>query len=199
MSKPGRKTNTYRDRVADPSEITDYVYTSTGLLGRVAIRHDKKRLEFRIDPSDRQTLSTRIDELIDALADVHRVDRAQVRKKALRDADLLFAQQTIWFVLNTRWGLPHSLIASYFDHHRTTIMHGCNNCRDAYDTDPGFARYIELLPFYANLDIEGGRIIALQALFSPKGSIGTPEGVKTQPRARKGPKNGIVGEHNSNE
>lgn len=184
----------YNGTIISASEITDYVFDPDSLGRLCSVRHDRKRLEFRIDPSERETLTTRIDELIDAIADIHRLRRDVFRRKTLRDADLLFAQQLTWFLLHTRWGLPHSVIASYFEHHRTTIMHGCQNCRDAYQSDLGFARFVDLLPFYANIDIDGGRPVALQALYTPRGSKDAPEQVKTPPRAREGAKTGIVGE-----
>ncbi len=191
--KPGRKTNAYADSVQPADKLTEYVYSSQAMAGRVRVHTHPKRLEFRIAPSDRLTLSTRIDELIDAMADVHRIDRATMRERSVRDHDLLFAQQITWFLLRNRWGLPYQLLSGYFDHHRTTIRHGIENCENAYQTDGHFRRYVDLLPFYANINIDEGRIIALEALFEPKAGKDTPEPVKTQPRARETAKRGIVG------
>lgn len=194
MPKPGRKTNAYTDSVEPPERLAEYVYTSDGMAGRVRVRIHPKRLEFRIAPSNRQTLNTRIDELIDAIADVHRVNRDAIRSRSIRDHDLLFAQQITWFLLRTRWGLPYEVLGGYFEHHRTTIRHGIENCEHAYEMDSNFRTYIDLLPFYANVDIEGGRKIALRAVFEAETGKETAETVKTPPRARKGAKRGIVGE-----
>lgn len=169
------------------------ILTAKGLGYYVTIPHGAKRLEFRIDPSDRATLSTRIDELIDAMADVHRINRDVFRRKTTRDEDLLFAQQVTWYILRNRWGLPSALLSSYFEHERTTITHGYQNCVDAYETDQTFRRYIDLLPFYLNIDIACGRVVALQGLLTIEGHRQTDKTVKTPLRARKGAKNGIGG------
>lgn len=191
-NKPGRKTNGYTDSIQPKEKLTEHVYVSEAMAGRVRVHTQPKRLEFRVDPSDRATLSTRIDELIDAMADVHRVKRDVLRRRSVRDHDLLFAQQVTWFLLRNRWGLPYEVITAYFDHHRTTIRYGIENCEDAYETDAHFRRYIDLLPFYANVNIDEGRIIALEALFEPKVGKDTAEAVKTQQRARKAAKTGIA-------
>jgi len=197
MGKPGRKSNGYVDSVEPPERLSEYVYTAEEMAGRVRVHTTPKRLEFRVSPTDRKTLSTRIDELIDALADVHRINRTAMRMRTVRDHDLLFAQQIVWFLLRNRWALPYEVITAYFEHHRTTIRSGIENCENAYAMDSNFRRYIDLLPAYADVDVEGGRIIALRATFEPKVGKDTPEEVKTPPRARKAAKKGIVGESNS--
>ena len=192
--KPGRKTNVYADSVNTPERLSEYVYTSEAMIGRVRVHTPPKRLEFRLDPSKAEDMRTRVDELIDAMADLHKIKRDTFRQRSVRDHDLIFAQQITWFVLRNRWFLPYELLSSYFEHHRTTIIHGVQNAQNAYETDPGFAQYLDLMPFYLNVDTEAGRIIAIQALFEPKVGKDTPEGVKTSPRARKGAKNGIAGQ-----
>lgn len=191
---PGRKTHRTKTPVVAAERASQYVYTSEAMKGLIGIDHQPKRLEFRVDRNDRAKLSTRIDELIDAMADVHRVKREVFRNLSVRDHDLLFAQQVTWFILRNRWHLPYEVITAYFAHHRTTIRHGVENCESAYGTDANFRSFVDLLPFWANVDIEGGRAVALEAIFVPKVRKDTSEDVKTPPRARKGPNSGIVGE-----
>lgn len=193
-AKPGRKTGQTRSAVQSTGKIIDHVYSSEAMAGYVRIWHPAKRLSFRVDHNDRARLTTRIDHLIDAIADVHRIDRVAIRNRSVRDHDLIFAQQVTWFLLRNHWGLPYELITGYFDHHRTTILHGVRQCVQAYEIDPGFRDYIAMLPAIANVDIDGGRAIALQALQSGEVGKDTSEGVKMQPRALEGPNTGIVEE-----
>ena len=155
--------------------------------------HPPKRLEFRVDPLDRVSLSTRIDDLIDAIADIHRIKPDYFRVKTIRDADLVLAQQIAWYMLRCRWHLPHHVITSYFEHHRSTIIHGIQQVEELADIDDHFRRYLDMLPLWCNLDLEGGRLQAITTIFDPEGTYEPHEDTKTPPRARERAKKGIVG------
>lgn len=172
--------------------ITDRILHAEAITSMRSVHHPPKRLTFRIDPTDHTALHTRVDELVDAMADIHRIERKTFRQKHNKDADKILAQQTSWWIMRVRWAFPHHVIASYFEHHRSTIQHGIQAVQDAADSDPTFAAWLDLLPFWMNVDIEGGRIQAISAVFTPEGSIGMGKGVKTPPRAREGAKKGIV-------
>ena len=174
--------------------VYDVILPAESILRTRAVQHVLKRLEFRIDPTRHDVLHTRIDELIDAMADIHRIERVTFRRKTSRDPDLLLAQQTAWWIMRTRWAFPHHVIAAYFEHHRSTVISGIQAVQDAADSDLAFATWLDLLPFWMNIDVEGGRIEAISAVFQREVGKDADEWVKTQQRARKGPKKGILGE-----
>lgn len=157
------------------------------------IKHPAKRYEFRVRPWEGEAVGTRIDLLIDAMADLFHVERATFRRRTVRDPDLLFAQQVTWYILRERWFLPWELLTAYFDHHRSTFWHGTQNVKDLLDTDPQFRSFVEMLPYWLNIDVYENGETALQAVLLPEGRLGVPEQIKTPPRAGKRAKKGIVG------
>lgn len=162
-----------------------------------AYRNPYKRLEFRVRPwAGDEVPGTRIDILIDAMADLFHVERTRFRQTGTKDADLVYAQQLTWWILRDRWKLPFELIAGYFDQDRSTISYGAGRVRELMETDPDFVTFVELIPYYANVEIVGPSETALQALLHPRGMLPLPEEIKTPPRAGKRSKKGSEGEVN---
>lgn len=174
-------------------QTTEYVLKPAALAEMAGSRNPIKRLEFRVDPRDFDTLHTRVDALIDAMADLHRFDRAAFRTKASKDTDLCFAQQVTWYVLRVRWCFPYTLIASYFEHQRNTISYGVNLVMDTIDADPAFDAWIEALPFWVNMDFDAGRLQAISAVFDSEVGTTMADAIKTQQKGRKGAKTGNAG------
>lgn len=175
-------------------QTTEYVLKPATLAEMAGSRNPIKRLEFRVDPRNFDTLHTRVDALIDAMADLHRFDRAAFRTKASKDPDLCFAQQVTWYVLRVRWCFPYTLIASYFEAQRNTISYGVNLVMDTIDADPAFDAWIQALPFWVNMDFDEGRLQAISAVFSAEVGTTMGEAIKTQHRVSKGANKGIAGQ-----
>lgn len=172
---------------------SDMVLKPNGVRGvSEHIRHPAKRFEFRVRPWEGESVGTRIDVLIDAMADLFHVERVTFRRRTSRDPDLLFAQQVTWYILRERWFLPWELLTAYFDHHRSTFWHGTQNVKDLLDTDPHFRSFVEMLPYWLNIDVYDNGETALHAVLIPEGMLGVPKEIKTQPRAGKRPKKGII-------
>jgi hypothetical protein len=174
------------------TRITVPILSSKGLRAMWAVsRNPYKRFEFRIRPwAGDQAPGTRIDILIDAMADLFHVERTLFRQTGTRDADMVYAQQLSWWILRDRWKLPYELLAGYFDHDRSSISYGVSRVQDLMETDPDFATFVELIPFYANVEIVGQTETALEGLLHPQGMLPMPVEIKTQPRARETAKKG---------
>lgn len=149
-------------------------------------------LEFRVRPWEDESPASRIDQLVDAMADLFHVKRDEFRRKKRRYAHVCYAQQLTWWILRKRWHMPYELIAAYFECDRSTIYHGVRNVDDLMESEPDFAMFVDMIPYFANITIDTDGNKALQASLYPEGMLPIPAEIKTPQKGRKGAKKGSV-------